>query len=154
MRLAAQGKKRLRQRLILSAGRPNTTAGDHPTRVYRQQQMDAFIPAQAVAPADIRQTGQPASATTLSIAGRDPGAVEGFISAALGRQEMDEIQKKRDRGGMLPADLPIVLLPRRQLRKGRSEVALRIAVKATLTAKALPLPAQGQVTTSLRLRAA
>jgi hypothetical protein len=45
---------------------------------------------------------------------------------------------------MLLTDLPIVLLPRRQLRKGRPEVALRIAVKAALTPKTLPLPEQGQ----------
>src|SRR5262245_18656603 len=45
---------------------------------------------------------------------------------------------------MLLTHLPIVLLPRRQLRKGCSEMALRIAVKAALTAKALPLPEQGQ----------
>ena len=32
MRLAAQGKTRLRQRLILGAGRPNAQAGAHPTR--------------------------------------------------------------------------------------------------------------------------
>jgi hypothetical protein len=62
----------------------------------------------------------------------------------LGCQEVDEIQKKRDQGRMLLADLPIVLLPRGQLRKGRPEMALRIAVKAALTAKALPLPEQGQ----------
>jgi hypothetical protein len=53
MRLAAQGKKRLRQWLILGAGRPNAKAGDYPTKVHRQQQMDACIPAQAVAPANI-----------------------------------------------------------------------------------------------------
>ena len=39
---------------------------------------------------------------------------------------------------------PMVLLPRRQLRKGRPEMALRLAVTAALTAKAVPLPDQGQ----------
>jgi len=68
--------------------------------------MDACIPAQAVAPANIRQAGQPACATTLGIAGRHPGAVEGFIGAALGRQEVDERQKKRHQGRRLLADLP------------------------------------------------
>src|SRR5262249_56781826 len=38
------------------------------------------------------------------------------------------------------ADLPIELLPRGQLRQGGTEMALRVAVKATLTAQALPLP--------------
>src|SRR5215471_2979897 len=106
--------------------------------------MDAFIPAQTVAPADIGHARQPARTPALGIAGRDPGAVEGFIGTALGRQELDEIQHKRHQGRMLLTDLPMVLLPRRQLRKGRPEVALRIAVKAALTPKALPLPEQGQ----------
>src|SRR5262249_31406152 len=55
-----------------------------------------------------------------------------------------EIQKKRDQGGVLPADLPIVLLPCGQRRKGGPQMALCIAVKAALTAKALPLPEQRQ----------
>ena len=106
--------------------------------------MDAFIPAQVVAPADIRQAGQPACATTLGLAGRHPEAVKGFIGAALGRQEVDEIQKKGDQDRMRLAAQPMVLLPRRQLRKGRPEMALRLAVTAALTAKAVPLPDQGQ----------
>ncbi len=85
---------------------------------------------------------------------RHPGDVEGIIGAALGRQGVDEIQKKRHQGRLLLAHLPIVLLPRRQLRKGCSEMALRIAVKAALTAKALPLPEQGQGDHLTRLRAA
>jgi len=44
---------------------------------------------------------------------------------------------------MLPPDLPIVLLPDGQRRKGSPEMALGIAIKTPLTAKALPLPEQG-----------
>jgi hypothetical protein len=54
------------------------------------------------------------------------------------------MQKKCDQGGVLPADLPIVLLPREQSRKGGPQVALRIAVKAALAAKALLLREQSQ----------
>src|SRR5215471_20304240 len=79
MRLTAQGKKRLRPRLLLGAGCPAANTGAHASRVHRQQQMDAFIPAQALAPADSGQTGQPAGAPPLGIAGWDPGAIEGFI---------------------------------------------------------------------------
>ena len=106
--------------------------------------MDAFIPAQPVAPADIGQAGQPAGTPALGIAGRHPGAIEGFIGTALSAQEPDEIQNKCHQGGMLLADLPIVLFPGGQRWKGGPEMALGIAIKAALTAKALPLPAQGQ----------
>ena len=93
--LAAQGKKRLRQRLVFGAGRAKAKAGDHPHRVDRQQQMEPFIPAQAVAPANIRQAGQPARPPALGIPRRDPGAVEGFIGAVLGRQELRRDAEKR-----------------------------------------------------------
>src|SRR5215813_281385 len=98
--------------------------------------MDAFLPAQPVAPADIGQPRQPARTTTLGIAGRPPRAIEGFIGTALGRQEPDKMQHKRDDGCVLQTDLPIVLRPSGQLRKGRPEMVLRIAVKAAFTAKA------------------
>jgi hypothetical protein len=82
-----------------------------PNRVDRQEEVDAFIPAQPVAPAAIRHAGQPARPPALGIAGEDPTAIEGFRGTALGRQEVDEMQKKRHQGGMLSADLPIELLP-------------------------------------------
>src|SRR5262245_6246610 len=44
---------------------------------------------------------------------------------------------------MLP-HLLIALLPGGQLREGGPQVALSIAIKAVLTAKALPLPEHGQ----------
>jgi hypothetical protein len=72
--------------------------------------MAALIPAQSVAPANIGQAWQPARAAALGIPSRDPGAVQGFIGAALGRQEVDKMQKKRAQGGLILADLPIELL--------------------------------------------
>ena len=115
-----------------------------PTGVDRQQQMEAFIPTQPVAPANIRQAGQLARATALGIPRAGAGAVESFVRAPLGRQELDERQKKCDQGGVLPADLPIVWLPRGQRREGGPQVALRVAVKAALAANALPLREQSQ----------
>ena len=143
MGLAAQGKKRVRQRLILGTGRAKATVGKHPHGIDRQQQMDAFIPTQPIAPANIGQPRQPPAPTALRIPGRHPGAIEGFIGAAQGGQEPDEMQKKRDQGLLRLADLPIALLPRGPLGKGPPERALRVAGKATLTAKALPLPKEG-----------
>ena len=55
MGMATEDKKRLRQRLILGAGGPTTQDGDHPNRVDGQQEVDAFIPAQPVTPANIGQ---------------------------------------------------------------------------------------------------
>jgi hypothetical protein len=45
---------------------------------------------------------------------------------------------------VLPTDLPLVVLPRGQRRKGGPAMTLGIARKAPLITKTLPLPAQGQ----------
>ena len=115
-----------------------------PTGVDRQQQMEAFIPTQPVAPANIRQAGQPARATALGIPGRDTGAVQGCVRTPLGRHERHEVPKKGHQRLVLRPPLAVALLARGQRRKGGPQVTLCIAIKATLTAKALPLPAEGQ----------
>jgi hypothetical protein len=106
--------------------------------------VEAFIPTQALAPAHIGHAGPPAGPPALGIPGRPPGAVEGFLGPALSSQELDERQKKRHQGRGLLAELPLALLPGGPRRKGGPEMALRRAIKAPLTAKALPLPDQGQ----------
>src|SRR5262245_4352510 len=144
MGMATQGKEGLGQGLVFGTGRAEAKAGNRPHRVDRQKQMEPFIPAQAVAPANIRQAGQPARPTPLGIPGRDPRAVEGFIGAALGRQERHEVQKKGHQCLVLLPHLAVELLPRGQLWKSGPQVTLCIAIKAPLTAKALPLPKHGQ----------
>ena len=91
---------------------------------------------------------------TTGTPGRAPGAVEGFIGTALGRQEPDEMQKKGDEGGVLPTDLPIILLPRGQRWKGGPEMTLGIRYKPCSLPKPCHCPHRTKVTTSLRLRAA
>src|SRR5215475_1070650 len=109
--IATEGKERLRQGVIFGAGRTKAEAGDHPPGVDRQEPMEAFIPAQPVAPANIGQARQPSGPSALGIPEGDPGAVEGFTGTALSGQEPDEMQKKRHEGRVLLADLPIELLP-------------------------------------------
>src|SRR5262245_62012576 len=53
MGLAAHGKEGVRQRLVFGARRAKGKAGDHSYGVDRQEEMQPFIPTQAVAPANI-----------------------------------------------------------------------------------------------------
>ena len=73
MGMAAEGKERLRQGLIFGTSRTKAEAGDHPPGVDRQEHMEAFIPAQPVAPANIGQSRQPAGSSALGIPRGDPG---------------------------------------------------------------------------------
>jgi hypothetical protein len=106
--------------------------------------MEAFIPAQPVAPTNIRQSRQPSGSSALGIPSRDPGAIEGFIGTALGGQEPDEMPKKRHKGRVMLADVPIALLPGGQSGEGGPEMVLGLEVTAALTTKALPLPEHRQ----------
>lgn len=118
--ITAQGKACLRQGVILRTRRPKTQAGDHPQGVDRQEHMEAFIPAQPVAPAPIRESRQPSGSSALGISGGDPDTLKGCIGTALGGQEPDERQKKRHEGRVLQADVAIALLS-----VGRDGKALR-----------------------------
>src|SRR5919199_1674435 len=144
MGMAAQGKEGLGQGLIFGAGWPKAKAGDHPSRVDRHQQVESFIPAQAVAPADIGQARQPPRAPALGIARREAGAVQRFIRTLLRRQHLHQMQKTRDQRLMLLAYLAVELLPRRQAGEGGAQMTVRIAIKPALAAKALPLAEDGQ----------
>ena len=140
MGLAAQSTEGFCQGLILGAGAAKAKARDHPDRVYDQQQVEAFILPEPVAPADSSQPRQPASAPALGVPRGKARAVQGFIETMRGGQEPAQIQKVDHQGNVVLAHLPIELLPRGQLGKGREQMALCIAVKAAFAAKALPLP--------------
>ena len=77
--MVTQGKARLGEGVIFGTCRTKAAASDHPDGVDRQEQMESLIPAQPVAPAHIRQAGQPARATALGIPRGGAGAVEGFV---------------------------------------------------------------------------
>ena len=116
--MAAESKERFCQGLIFGAGRTTAEAGDHPDGVDRQQQMEAFIAAQPVAPATIGQARQPPRAPALGISCGDAGAVQRFIRTLLGRQQPHKMQKTRDQRLILLAYLAVELLSRRQRGEG------------------------------------
>jgi len=89
-------------------------------------------------------SASPGSLPALDIPGRDPGAVEGLVDTTLGCHAVDERPHKGHQRLVMLPHLAMVLLPEGQLRKGRAQVALRLAVKATLTAKPLPWSKDGQ----------
>jgi len=63
----------------MATARGKAKAGDHAGRGHRGEQMQALIPANAIAPADIGLAGQPSAATSLRISSEkvppstDPG---------------------------------------------------------------------------------
>src|SRR3989440_12374530 len=92
--MLASGEKGLSQRMVIATGCGKAKAGDHAGRGNRGEQMEALIPANAIAPADIGLSGQPSAATSFRIACRNAPTVQCLIQTALrfhlGHQEQTE----------------------------------------------------------------
>ncbi len=77
--MLASGEKGLGQRMVMATARGKAKAGDHAGRGHRGEQMQALIPANAIAPADIGLAGQPSAATSLRISCRNARTVQCLI---------------------------------------------------------------------------
>src|SRR5262249_50181349 len=123
----------------ITAGRSKAKAGDHTGRGNRGEQMEALIPANAIAPADISLPGQPAGATPLGIACRNTRTVQRLIQTALRLHLFHQEQTEgHDHLTMLPGHA-IELLQLGQGWEGRAQVAHRIAIEGAFTGKLPPL---------------
>ena len=106
--------------------------------------MKAFVPAKAITPANIHLTCQPAQAVSLGITGDSSGTIQYLVGAPLAIHELNKMQTKgRDRVTMFPQK-SVELRASRQLRKGRSQMLLGIAVKGSLALKLGPLSKHSQ----------
>src|SRR6266567_1497658 len=132
-------KKGFGQRMVIATGRGEAKAGDHPCRGNRGEQMKAFIPANAVTPADIGLSGQPTGATPFRVSCRNARTVEGFIQAALRLHLLHQIQTERhDRIAKLSLQA-IELFAIGQGWECRSQVAQHVAVEGSFAGKLGPL---------------
>src|SRR5260221_637412 len=137
-------KQRGGQMLDVRARACKAKASNHSLGSHTQQHMEAFVPADAITPANIRLTRQPAQATPLRITGHGSRAIEHFIGRALRLQKLHQEQcKGRDRISVFSLQ-PIELAAIWQLRKRFSQVMVRIAVKGSFALKLHPLSKQGQ----------
>ena len=70
------------QSRVIGAGWGKAEAGDDPMGIDGEQQVEALIPAQTVAPANVSLSGEPAGPPALGVSGGDAGTVQGFLSRA------------------------------------------------------------------------
>src|SRR5205807_10647274 len=71
------------QRMVIATDGGEAKASDHSRRGNRGEQMEALIPTNAIAPADIGLSGQPSAATSLGISRGNARTVQRFIQATL-----------------------------------------------------------------------
>ena len=79
-RRLSRRKQRCRQNLIMTTGRAEAKAGNYSQERHAQQQMEAFIPAQAVPPANVGLASQPARSASFGIPGDGGGTIEQVLS--------------------------------------------------------------------------
>ena len=92
----ARGKEGFRQWLIFGAGWREAKASNQASGRDRRQQMEAFIPAQPIAPATNGLSGQPSSPTPLGITSRDSSAIRS--AGAATRKATGKASPRRSAG--------------------------------------------------------
>src|SRR5213079_2502733 len=127
------------QRMVIATGGGEAKAGDHTRRGNRGEQMEALIPTNAIAPADIGLSGQPSAATSLGISRGNARTVQRFIQATLRLQLVHQVQTESHDDIALLTLQAIELLALRQGRKRRSQVAQRVAIEGAFAGKVRPL---------------
>lgn len=137
-------KHGLGQLLVMDTGRAKAKAGNHPHRSHTEQEMEAFVPPNAITPATIGLTWQPSCPTALGITSHGGCTIEHFIGTARILHALHQVQSKgRDRISMA-SHQSIELRSIRQVGKGWTQMMLRVAVKSSLTGKLHPLPKERQ----------
>ena len=81
-----EGEEVFGEGLVFGAGWGKAEAGDDSLGIDRNQQVEAFIPTQAVAPANVSLPGQPTSAPAFGEPGGNAGTVQSFAEAELSLQ--------------------------------------------------------------------
>jgi hypothetical protein len=106
--LPASCKQARSQVLITGASGPKSKTSNDAHGSDTEPQMKALVPANAITPANIRWTSQPAQAASLGTAGESGcnGDSESFREALLGLQEREQGQREPpDRITMVPQGL-------------------------------------------------
>ena len=97
--------------LVLDAGWGKAEAGDDPLGIDRKQQVEAFIPAQAVAPANVSLPGQPTGAPAFGRPGGNTGTVQGFIEATRSLQQVHQVAGESRQDPVVAPRQPVELTP-------------------------------------------
>src|SRR5579859_3706094 len=144
IRTLSRSEERLRQRLILGTAWCKTKAGDHPGGRGCHEQMEALVPTEPVAPANIRLPSQPAIPSPFRITSRDGCTIQSLIGIIGVEQSFGQVQPKGDDGIAVAPLQAVELRAGRQARKRWAQMMLGIAVEGSLARKAGPLSKERQ----------
>ena len=107
MGLMAKGEGRLSQVLVSGASRAKSKTSDHPLGIDSHEQMEALIPSQLIAPADVGLSCQPTRTPALGIPGGHSRAIQGFIGTVASCQQSHQVTEESDDGKEVPSEQPV-----------------------------------------------
>src|SRR5215217_7607037 len=137
--------ERLRQSLVSGGCGPETEARDNPGRICSGEQAEAFVPSDAVGPADVGISCKPAIPTTLGIQNGHRRAVEGLAKTfAVAHRLCCQIQSHLFDEPYLRTHQPIELGTIGQSGKSTPQLGLGITVEVPLAGEAPPTSEDGQ----------
>ena len=139
-----EGEEILGQSLVPGAGRGKAETGNDALGIDRKQQVKAFIPAQAVAPANISLSGQPAPAPAFGVPCGNAGTVQGFVEALASLQQPGQVPEESRQGLVAAPGQPVELAAPRQGGESWPQAASGVTVEVPLAAEACPLAEDGQ----------
>ena len=144
-----KGEEILGQCLVLGAGRGKAEAGNDALRIYGKEQVKAFIPAQAVAPANISLSGQPPElaegpAPAFRVPYGTPGTVQRLIEAVPSLQQAGQTAEESRQGSVATPGQPVELVAPRQGGESWPQAAGRVTVEVPFAAEGCPLAEDDQ----------
>ena len=129
---------------VFGAARCKSEAGDHSLGIDGNEQVESFVPAETVAPADVSLARQPARTPSLGIPGGHSRTIQSFVGAILCLHHIYQMQEEGNDGLVMVAQQPIKLAPIGQGGKGSKQSMFSVAVETSLTPKAAPLAEDGE----------
>jgi hypothetical protein len=144
VRAVPEGQEILGQCLVFGTGWGKAEASDDSLGVDREQHMEPFIPAQAVAPANIRLTGQPTSTPALGISGGNPSAIQSLVGSFLSLERSHQKMKESDDGLIMPPHQAVELASVGQGGESRAQVFIGVAVEAPFAGEMVSLAEESQ----------
>ena len=139
-----EGEEILGQSLVLGAGRGKAETGDDALGVDGKQQVKAFIPAQAVAPANISLSGQPVGTPAFRVPCGNAGTVQHFVEAVPFLQQAGQTAEESRQGSVAAPGQPVELAAPWQGGESWPQAAGGVTVEVPFAAEACPLAEDDQ----------
>src|SRR5215210_4730630 len=144
VRSGSYGEEGLGQRLVGGGGRAETEASDHPCRINRGEQREAFVPSYAVGPANVSLSCEPSMSAALGVPDRHRRAVQSLVRTLWGLQHSHQMQDESLDEVGVGAYQAVELRTLGQGGEGIAQFSVGVAIEVSLAVETAPTGKDGQ----------